>query len=65
MKSRPMTSAPSSERIAALSEQARSLNRIEQADRFLLLAWAAFEGIEPPAWRCVAADAGGNGRELT
>ena len=31
------------ERLAALSDCARRLNRPQQADRFLLLAWLAFD----------------------
>jgi hypothetical protein len=31
------------ERLADLSDRARRLNRPQQADRFLLLAWLAFD----------------------
>ena len=31
------------ERLADLSDSARRLNRTQQADRFLLLAWLAFD----------------------
>ncbi len=40
------------DRLASLAEWARALGRTAQADRFLLLAWTAFEGGELPAWRC-------------
>ena len=30
-------------RLADLADRARALGRIEQADRFLLLAWAAYD----------------------
>lgn len=42
------------QRLIELAEQARELGRTNQADRFLLLAWAAFEGVEMPPWRCAA-----------
>lgn len=35
-------------RLADLADQARALGRIVQADRFLLLAWAAYEGCGLP-----------------
>lgn len=40
-----------SDRFVGLAEYARALGRAEQADRFLLLAWAAFEGADLPVWR--------------
>lgn len=40
------------DRLIGLSEWARAVGRTAQADRFLLLAWTAFEGGELPAWRC-------------
>lgn len=40
------------ERLIELAEYARALGRKGQADRFLMLAWAAFEGAELPQWRC-------------
>ncbi len=36
------------DRLVGLSEWARAVGRIAQADRFLLLAWTAFEGGELP-----------------
>ena len=33
-------------RLAELADRARALGRIEQADRFLLLAWAAYDDID-------------------
>lgn len=43
-----------SDRLAGLSEQARALGRIPQADWFLLLAWAAFDAGEFPIRRVAA-----------
>ena len=40
------------DRLVGLSEWARAIGRIAQADHLLLLAWTAFEGGELPAWRC-------------
>ncbi len=37
------------DRFIGLSEWARAVGRTTQADRFLLLAWTAFEGGELPA----------------
>jgi hypothetical protein len=45
------------ERLAELSDSARRLNRPQQADRFLLLAWLAFDSgltAEPEACAPVA-----------
>ena len=42
------------DRLVGLSEWARAVGRTAQADRFLLLAWTAFEGGELPAWRCAS-----------
>jgi hypothetical protein len=36
-------------RLADLSDSARQLNRPQQADRFLLLAWLAFDFVAEPA----------------
>ncbi len=33
-------------RLADLADRARALGRIEQADRFLLLAWAAYDEVD-------------------
>ena len=38
------------DRLVGLAEWARAVGRTVQADRFLLLAWTAFEGGELPAW---------------
>ena len=38
------------DRLVGLSEWARAVGRTVQADRFLLLAWTAFESGELPAW---------------
>lgn len=42
------------DRLVGLSEWARAVGRTVQADRFLLLAWTAFEGGQLPAWRCAS-----------
>lgn len=44
-----VNAAEQAERLADLSDCARRLNRPHQADRFLLLAWLAFESehLEP------------------
>ena len=34
-------------RLADLADAARRLGRAEQADRFLLLAWAAYDELDP------------------
>ena len=34
-------------RLADLADAARRLGRTEQADRFLLLAWAAYDELDP------------------
>jgi len=47
-----MPDTPIAERLIELAEYARALGRTSQADRFLLLAWAAYEGADLPAWRC-------------
>lgn len=44
----PDVGITASDRLAALSEQARALGRISQADWFLLLAWAAYDAGEFP-----------------
>ena len=36
-------------RLADLADAARRLGRTEQADRFLLLAWAAYDELDPVA----------------
>ena len=38
------------DRLVGLSEWAQAVGRTVQADRFLLLAWTAFESGELPAW---------------
>ncbi len=42
------------DRLVELSEWARAVGRTVQADRFLLLAWTAFEDGELPAWPCAS-----------
>ena len=34
------------ERYADLADQARSAHRVDEADRFLLLAWAAYDDVD-------------------
>lgn len=48
-----MPDTPVAERLVELADHARALGRAGQADRFLLLAWAAYEGADLPLWRCV------------
>ncbi len=51
-KAGTIMNASVAERLVELAEYARRLGRIAQADRLLLLAWAAFEQAELPQWRC-------------
>jgi hypothetical protein len=44
--------------LAGLAERARALGRTEQADRFLLLAWMAFDKIDLPTRQCASQVAG-------